>query len=132
MDDTEQHLLSHGIRPTAMRILVWREASRATTAFTLADMEQWLPNADKSSIFRALRLFAEQRLLHETDDGSGQRKYCVARMADSLNHVHFSCTRCGKTYCLTGLAVPLVTLPEGFSVTDAEYIIKGVCPDCKD
>lgn len=132
-ESIEQHLLEHGVRPTAMRILVWRAAAAATTAFTLADMERWLVTADRSSIFRALRLFAAHHLLHETDDGTGQRKYCVCRCADRrhLSHVHFTCTRCGKTYCLEGHAIPVVALPDGFVMTDAEYIVKGVCPDCQ-
>lgn len=132
-DDYAPHLEAHGVRPTAMRLLVWRAAVAATATFTLADMEAWLPTADRSSLFRTLRLFTERHLLHETDDGTGQRKYCVCRCADSrhLNHVHFRCTVCGKTYCLFGHAIPVVSLPEGFTMTDAEYIIKGVCPECQ-
>ena len=132
MNSTEQYLDSHGIRPTAVRILVWDSVSEQSETFSLADMERLMPHMDRSSIFRALKLFAEHHLLHTIDDGTGQQKYCVCRCKHSrhINHVHFTCLRCGKTYCLEDYTIPLVALPEGFIMEDAEYIIKGVCKNC--
>ncbi|MBQ2535694.1 MAG: transcriptional repressor [Bacteroidaceae bacterium] len=134
MNDELEHLLEHhGIRPTAVRILVYRAIHHRSEAFSLADVENWLPEMDRSSIFRALKLFTEHQLLHEIDDGSGIFKYCVCRCEGShhLNHIHFACTRCGKTYCLEDHTIPLVSLPDGFETHEVEYIVKGVCPRCK-
>jgi len=134
MNDELEHLLEHhGIRPTAVRILVYRVIHHRSEAFSLADVENWLPEMDRSSIFRALKLFTEHQLLHEIDDGSGIFKYCVCRCEGShhLNHIHFACTRCGKTYCLEDHTIPLVSLPDGFETHEVEYIVKGVCPRCK-
>ncbi len=134
MNSTEQYLDSHGIRPTAVRILVWDCVSAQSETFSLADMEHLMPHMDRSSIFRALRLFAEHHLLHTIDDGTGQQKYCVCRCKHSshINHVHFTCLKCGKTYCLEDYTIPIVPLPEGFVMDDAEYIIKGVCERCSN
>jgi len=133
MESLEQHLEEHGVKPTAVRILVWKKAMAQTETFTLNDMEQWMPHMDRSSIFRALRLFADHHLLHEIDDGSGQQKYCVCRCDDDhhLNHIHFTCTSCGRTYCLEDYSIPLVDLPAGYRMIEAEYVIKGICPKCK-
>lgn len=132
-DELEHFLEHHGIRPTAVRILVYRAIHHRSEAFSLADVENWLPEMDRSSIFRALKLFTEHQLLHEIDDGSGIFKYCVCRCEGShhLNHIHFACTRCGKTYCLEDHTIPLVSLPDGFETYEVEYIVKGVCPRCK-
>ena len=129
-----EHLQEHGIKPTAVRILVWKECSSFHKAFSLQDMEERLPQMDRSSIFRALRLFTEHHLLHEIDDGTGFQKYCVCRCVDDhhLNHIHFSCRKCGRTYCLEEYAIPLVSLPEGYQMEDAEYVVKGLCPSCKE
>ena len=126
-------LTHHGVRPTAVRILVLRAIQHRSEAFSLADVEDWLPDMDRSSIFRALRLFTEHDLLHRIDDGSGLEKYCVCRCEGThhLNHIHFACTQCGKTYCLEDQTVPLVTLPDGFLPHDYEYVVKGVCPRCR-
>ncbi|MCQ2196217.1 MAG: transcriptional repressor [Bacteroidaceae bacterium] len=133
MESIEEHLQEHGVKPTSVRILVWQQCARQKKTFTLNDLEELLPHMDRSSIFRALRLFVEHEMLHEINDGTGYQKYCVCRCSDHdhhLNHIHFTCIRCGKTYCLEDYTIPLVNLPEGFAMQDAEYIIKGVCPQC--
>lgn len=129
----EEHLLEHGIRPTAVRLLVWRKLCRTTQAFTLKDVEDMLPYTERSSIFRTLRLFSEHNLLHETDDGTGLCKYCVCRCEDSthIGHVHFTCSKCNRTYCFVNQHIPMVTLPDGYHMQQAEYVIKGICPNCK-
>lgn len=131
-ETVEQHLQEHGIRPTAVRIIVWRELRNHSQAFSLGDVEDWLPTLDRSSIFRTLVLFHEHELLHEIDDGSGKSKYCVCRCEGSghLNHVHFACMECGRTYCIEEQTIPVVELPDGFELREAEYIVKGVCPAC--
>lgn len=133
MHDYDNTLIEHGVKPTAVRILVWQQVARQTETFTLNDMERLMPNMDRSSIFRALRLFVDHHLLHEIDDGSGHQKYCLCRCHDGkhINHIHFSCTICGKTYCLEDQIIPVVSIPEGFEMHETEYIIKGICPDCK-
>ena len=134
MEKIEEHLTEHGVKPTAVRILVWEQAARQQETFTLSDMEELMPHMDRSSIFRALRLFTEHQLLHEIDDGTGLQKYCVCRCTNSshLNHIHFTCMKCGQTYCLEDYQIPIVELPDGYEMNEAEYVIKGVCPHCKN
>lgn len=128
-----EHLQEHGVKPTSVRILVWKECSKSHKAFTLQDMEERMPQMDRSSIFRTLRLFAEHHLLHEIDDGTGFQKYCVCRCEGEqhLNHIHFSCKKCGRTYCLEEYIIPVVSLPEGYYMEEAEYVVKGLCPNCR-
>ena len=129
-----EELTEHAIRPTSVRILVMRAIMQRKGAFCLYDIEADVPTLDRSSIFRALRLFTQHHLLHEIDDGSGFCKYCLCQCKDHnhhLNHVHFTCTKCGKTFCIEEQKIPVVTLPEGFVQEEAEYVIKGICPDCK-
>lgn len=135
MHSAEEELQEHGIRPTAVRILVLRSIMDMDGAFCLSDIEADIPSLDRSSIFRALRLFTENHLLHEIDDGSGSCKYCLCRCENHdhhLQHVHFTCTKCGKTFCLTEQIIPAITLPEGFIAEEAEYVVKGVCPECSE
>lgn len=135
MKHSESHLLEHGVRPTAVRILVWEkiEESHPHNLFSLKDIEEALPYMDRSSIFRTLRLFEEKDLLHNIEDGSGSMKYCICHCEDGVHrgHVHFQCTKCGTTYCLEDVHIPDVDLPENFLAAEYEYIVKGVCPKCR-
>ncbi|MBQ8866278.1 MAG: transcriptional repressor [Bacteroidaceae bacterium] len=130
--------LSHHIRPTAVRQLVWREILHIDNAFSLADVEDLLPNMDRSSIFRTLSLFEEHGLLHGFEDGSGHRKYCLCMEHDEAeghhhhhcHHVHAFCTVCHRTFCLKEEHIPTVQLPEGFTPQHINYVVQGVCEEC--
>ncbi len=131
----EQILSEAGIRVTAVRLLVLKvihERMRGD-AFSLQDMMNEMVTADNSSVFRALTLFAEKRLLHTIDDGSGMQKYCLCSCPNHDHrhgHVHFTCTLCQRTMCLTDMPIPQISLPDGFEVQDVEFIVKGICPRC--
>ena len=123
-----------GIRPTAVRILVWQTIQQAfADAFSLADVESALPTVDRSTLFRTLTLLTEGHLLHEID-GSGYQKYCVCHHSDTrlcAGHVHLSCRLCHHTFCLPNVEIPMVPLPMGFTAETAEYVVKGICSHCR-
>ena len=144
------HLENHGVRATAVRILVWRTLAKLDFAFALSDLEALLPSVDRSTIFRALTLFADKEMLHVIEDGSGQHKYCVCQEHgtcveedgccqedhchdhhhEECQHVHLTCLKCGKTFCLKQQKIPMVEVPEGFEIRHISYIIQGICPHC--
>lgn len=152
-DQIAQHLQNHDVRPTAVRIMIWRTLIDFDYAFSMGDLEGVLPTVDRSTLFRALTLFTEHELLHTLDDGTGAVKYCICsehaccdhdghdqecghdelpsiRHHLACEHVHLTCTRCGRTYCLKEERIPEVHIPAGFIVQSAQYIIHGVCERC--
>jgi Fur family ferric uptake transcriptional regulator len=38
---------------------------------------------------------------------------------------------CQQTYCLDGVELPQLSLPQGFEPHSTNYIIKGICPHCQ-
>lgn len=132
--DYEKRLQEAGIRVTSVRLLVYRTIyEKMQNAFSLQDVMELLPNSDSSSVFRSLTLFADQHLLHLIDDGTGMQKYCVCQCGEfKCHHVHFTCTVCHETTCLKDMHIPMVTMPDGYEIEEAEFIIKGVCPKCKN
>lgn len=140
--DYEKELTAAEVRVTAVRLLIWRTLREEIhDAFSLADVQERLYTIDKSTIFRALTLFAEAGLLHSIDDGSGMQKYCVCHCwAESEDdehehehrgHVHMTCVKCHKTWCLEDVEIPQVAVPDDFEVTEREYVVKGICKKCR-
>ncbi|MCR5314103.1 MAG: transcriptional repressor [Bacteroidaceae bacterium] len=123
-----------GIHPTPGRVEIWKTINeKMHEAFSLSDLENVLLDMDKSTLFRALSLFAEAHLLHPIDDGSGCQKYCVCHCKDKNHHhghVHITCTKCHRTWCLEDEEIPKVPVPDNFEILEAEYVIKGICPNC--
>lgn len=133
----ENILTDKGIKPTANRILVMRELKKVSKPVSLADLESMLDySMDKASIFRVLELFAEKDVVHAIEDGSRSLKYelCNNETQHSISdqHAHFYCEVCKEIYCIESASVPLVEIPEGFTPHTINYMIKGICPKCKE
>lgn len=140
-EELEHLLTERGVRTTANRLLILRTLRASGCAMSLSELEARLGTVDKSSIFRTLSLFLKHHLVHSIDDGEGTTKYGVCadncRCNDEEHegfddlHLHFTCERCRRTYCFQGLPIPEVTVPEGFRVRTANYLLMGLCPDCR-
>lgn len=122
------------INPTAMRLLILDAMMQFQRAFSLSDLENYLDTADKSTIFRTITLFLAHHLIHCIDDGSGSLKYAVCSNSCNCSvddlHTHFFCIKCQRTFCLKTIHIPLVKLPEQFTLQSVNYVLKGLCPDC--
>ncbi len=133
--DTERILNEGGVRPTAMRLLVYEELSRTGRPLSLREMEERMPTAERSTIFRTLTLLLQHHLVHAIEDGSGALRYETCEGEGECTpddqHIHFYCERCQRTFCLRQTPVPAVTLPDGFRPTTYNYMIHGLCPECR-
>jgi len=140
ISELEKELDLREIKATSMRLLILRTMREMNCAVSLTDLENKLVTVDKSTIFRTLMLFLTHHLVHCIDDGSGYTKYglctddchCGEEEDDgfSNHHTHFFCEACHRTFCLRGLPVPEVAVPEGFILHTANYVLKGLCPEC--
>ncbi|MCF8303602.1 MAG: transcriptional repressor [Bacteroidales bacterium] len=132
--EIEKKLESKNVKPTAMRTLVYKTLVDSGKALSLADLEIQFEKVERSTIFRALKSFEDNFMVHPVDDGSGSVKYAVCDDDCTCNihdlHVHFYCTRCGRTRCMKELPIPEMKLPAGYTYRKAQFIISGVCPRC--
>ncbi len=124
------------IKPTSSRLLILHEMYRGDEAVSMPDLERLLPTVDKSTISRTLALFLLHKLIHAIDDGSGVLKYNVCDddcdCSVDFEHTHFYCENCHRTFCLKHIAVPVVSLPDGFTLNSINYVLKGLCPECAE
>lgn len=130
----EEKLEHRGVKLTAMRLLVYQELERAHRPLSLRELEDRMPTAERSTIFRTLTLLLQHHLIHAIEDGSGALRYEVCHGHDECTiddqHIHFYCEQCHRTFCFHDTKIPQVSLPEGFQVSSINYMVKGLCPDC--
>jgi Fur family ferric uptake transcriptional regulator len=128
-EEISQRLEQKGIKPTANRILVYRELQHADRPMCLADMEQRLLSMDKSSIFRVLTLFLEHDAVHTFSDGRGIVHYELCGSSGACSHsdghLHFYCESCQQSFCLEDVALPDIELPYGYSPQSVSFVLKG-------
>lgn len=132
--DYLQLLHQRDIQPTAIRLLILKTMLQAKQSVSIPDLENLLDTVDKSTIFRTVTLFLSHHLVHSIDDGTGSFKYavCSSNCSCEVNdlHTHFHCEKCNRTFCFTNIPTPVVKLPEGFTLSSINYVLKGICPDC--
>lgn len=131
-----QLIKEHGVCPTANRILVARALGRVGRPTSQKELEDILKTLDKSSISRCLTLFKAHHLVHVLEDGSEAVRYELCRshscQTDDDLHVHFYCEVCGRTFCMSDIPIPLVRLPEDYTLHSVNYMAKGVCASCRN
>ena len=134
MTEAEARLEHRGVKLTAMRLLVYEELERARRPLSLRELEERMPTAERSTIFRTLTILLQHHLVHGIEDGSGALRYEVCQGHDECTpddqHMHFYCEQCHRTFCLHEKKIPQVSLPEGFQMSSINYMIKGLCPSC--
>lgn len=135
MEKVEDIFELRKIRPTAMRMLIYQFLEKQDAAVSLTDIEAAFEKADRTTLFRSLKTFEEKGMAHKIDDGSGVAKYalcainCNCDLENDL-HLHFHCTQCDETVCLTEYKLPKISLPKNYKAEDANLVVKGTCDKC--
>lgn len=135
MTDIEKTLENKSVRPTAMRILIYKYLAEKDIAVALTDIENAFEKAERTTLYRTLKTFEEKGIVHQIDDGTNISKFALCEPGcnceiDQDLHLHFHCTHCDKTVCLTEHKIPHINLPSGYIAEDVNLVIKGICDTC--
>ncbi len=136
LKNLETDLLTKGIRPTAMRLLVLDFLLHQKSAVSLNDLEANFEKSDRITLYRTLKTFEEKGLVHQIEDGTTSVKYALC--ADSCSaqahhdlHLHFYCNQCKETICLPKTRIPEIQLPERYESDEINLMVKGTCGNCR-
>tara|TARA_R110000765_G_scaffold9911_3_gene30835 strand:- start:11421 stop:11837 length:417 start_codon:yes stop_codon:yes gene_type:complete len=135
MTEIEKKLENNGVRPTAMRILIYKFMAQKEVAIALTDIENAFVKAERTTLYRTLKTFEDKGIVHHIDDGTGISKYALCEPGcncelDQDLHLHFHCSNCDETVCLTEHKIPHINLPNGYIAEDANLVITGICEKC--
>jgi len=135
MTEIEKTLKKNSVRPTAMRILIYKYMAKKKIAVVLTDIENAFAKAERTTLYRTLKTFEEKGIVHQIEDGTGISKYALCEPGchcelDRDLHLHFHCSNCDETVCLTEHKIPHINLPEGYVAEDANLVLTGICEKC--
>jgi len=91
---------------------------------------------DRVTVYRTLQVFLEKGIIHNIPTSDNSILYALCKDDCTAghhhdNHVHFICNDCGSTVCLDNVTIPSVRLPKGFTSTQVDVVVSGVCKECK-
>lgn len=106
------------------------EIFRSGDLLTANEVCEKVPEVDRATIYRNLKLFVEQGILREVNINKGISSYEIKVQND--NHQHFICENCEKVIPIDiDPKVIEKVIPEGIEVEDFELNLKGRCGECK-
>ncbi len=141
MTKTEKILLNHGIRPTQMRLKIYKFLKRKQSAVSFSDLKKAFvqksetnKTANRTTFYRNLKIFEDKGLIHQINDGVGVAKYAISdeNAKDKYGidlHLHFHCTDCSRTICLSN-KISKDSLPVDYEVRNVDLRLKGICEKC--
>lgn len=107
-------LMSHYVHPTADEVYNLMRTSGSTVS--------------RATVFNTLNTLVDHSALHALQIEDGVTRYDI----DLHPHAHFRCTRCGTIYDIPIRRSASFDIPAGFTTSDTDYFISGLCPDCLD
>ena len=118
-------------RKKILELFVWNNGALAHSDIEKKTGEKF----DRVTIYRTLQTFLEKGIVHTipTDDNTIMYALCKDGCAEHHHHddhIHFVCTKCGKTECLNEVHVPGINIPAGYLTKETQVVIKGLCKDC--
>jgi len=126
-------LRSEGLRITEPRIAVLQVLLNAARPLTQEQIAETLgPDApNKVTIYRVLEALLEADIAHKAFLQDRTWHFEPAhRCTQHQCHPHFSCTRCGRTDCLTQMNMPLAPGLAGYRIEHQRVQLEGLCPKC--
>ena len=130
----EQILAKKKIPATSMRMLVLDVFLNHGKAVSLSDLEHFLPQSDRSTLYRTLKTFEKKGLLHSIQENS-TTNYLLCKDECEENHhhdlhLHFHCTQCGETKCLEEVQFGKIKFPENYQIQELKFVANGLCKNC--
>jgi Fe2+ or Zn2+ uptake regulation protein len=116
-------------RDAILRVLMGTK-SHPTAEWLYEEVRKEIPNISLGTVYRNLRLMKEQGEILELEQTGTYRRFD----ANSANHYHFRCDRCGKVYDIDEPVVlgidERVEKNTGFKVSHHRLEFRGLCRDC--
>jgi len=126
-------LEGHKLRKTKIRLEILQLFGERNYALSQNDIEESLHTYDRVTVYRTLKSFEEQGIIHRIIDDSGISKFAICGSCDTHQHhdkhVHLSCIKCGNTFCLDQ-ALPEIKAPKGYTFLNYSLLVQGICENC--
>jgi Fe2+ or Zn2+ uptake regulation protein len=125
---------SHGRKITAQRQCIFRalegDVSHPSAERVYEKVRAEMPNVSLKTVYQTLNDLAELGEISALDLGTGSARFDPN--VEALHH-HLVCRSCGKVRDLTA-NFPALKVParaaQGFDVSSAEVVFRGLCADC--
>jgi Fur family ferric uptake transcriptional regulator len=130
--DLKEILHKHNLKRTSCREGILTVIYKAGEALSESEIRKRLEgNYDRTTFYRSFKILEESNIIHKIVIDNQLVKYALDNSVTSKsNHAHFYCSVCETVKCLDTVPLNSLDLPDGFSVSETNMIVKGSCNIC--
>lgn len=103
-----------------------------TAEYLYAKIKKQYPTLGKATVYRNLSKMVEQNIIKKIDGLEISAHYDH----NTFEHYHFICTKCGKIFDISSDIAPDLTKKieniTGNSVEKCDFVVRGICKNCKN
>jgi Fur family ferric uptake transcriptional regulator len=138
MDDRMEELLKRSqLSVTSSRKKILELFLGSAGALSHGDIEKKAGEKfDRVTVYRTLQAFLEKGVIHSIPTADNTVRYALCKEDchqghHQDNHIHFFCRVCASTTCLDKVSIPDIDLPAGFTASQVEVVVSGICDLCR-
>ncbi len=136
MTNLNELLDSKNLSRTPCRVEILKVLSNSESALSEPEIrEQLAYNYDRTTVYRTLRSFLNQDVIHSISIEGKEVRYAINPGEDATHghyHVHFSCNHCRNVYCISHETFEVPQIPKGYLPMSYDLLIQGLCDKCND
>jgi Fur family ferric uptake transcriptional regulator len=125
-------LSGHNLKRTSCREGIIKAMMSAGRALAENEIREQLQGTyDRTTFYRSFKTLEEYKIVHKIVIDNQTAKYALDNSVTHKNrHAHFFCHHCHTVECLESVPVQNIQLPDGYSESETEILIKGACATC--
>jgi Fe2+ or Zn2+ uptake regulation protein len=141
MQDPKVILNNYGLYITRSRLMILEAVLRSPPVFDHTDlMAACTEKIDRVTIWRALQLFYECKMLLKVPSSDGMIRYTfrgikgkeipAKRVSKQNSHLQMICQDCGRIIFVNNFKLPIRIFPAEFEPLYIDMIVNGKCSSC--
>jgi Fur family ferric uptake transcriptional regulator len=133
--DAIELLKSHHLKKTAPRVAIINALIAGHMPQSEAEIKSVIGALyDRITFYRSVHSLLEVGLIHKIVVDNLLVKYalndCANGHTHEVDHAHFYCKQCNAVICLSHIKTPSCDLPDGYSESECDVLVKGYCNSC--
>ena len=130
--DLKKLLQDYNLSLTNQRIKLLSVLAGSGFAMTEKEIEEQMKGTcNKTTIYRNLTSLVRKKIVHRILSDEAIRYKLLQTDHEYNEHAHFQCRKCSTTFCMEDIPVQDYKLPEGFRMIENQFLILGICNDCR-
>lgn len=131
VNSIETHLREHNIKPSYLRIRIMEyllsKKSHPTVDEIYTELAKEIPTLSRTTVYNTLNLFIDAKITRLITIEDVETRYD----ADTSDHGHFKCEKCGIIYDFKIVNTDLETEGlDNFEIHEKNVYYRGICPKC--